>query len=383
MIDKFHPQIVFLDVNMPIMNGIEVLEFIKEKKYPCGVIVLSCHDEFAYVRDAMKLGAKDYILKQSMNSVDLVKTINNVMSSMDTVPMELWSEKQTDTIQYSYLRKDFLIKLIKGRIPESNSEIENLNFSKSNIFLVLFEIDDYTKIMLRYQNTGGEQLYNYLSELIANILLEYPNSDFFEYNDNQFVIVTSFDYMISEKNIEGAMNELLKTISGILENYLNIHVCFGVSHKTSSIKNLDKLFAEAYQSLSIKFYRPEKTIFYHSDIKQKDELSITKNINFEAMLKRYLLEKDYSELYSSYLMYIEFLYDYMIKPSSIKQFFADIVNQINDLNFGQSEKYVIQILQSTTLLEIQQIIEPIICTLIQARNTQTSDAEYTAKKIMK
>ena len=63
MIREKHPDIVLLDVCMPVMNGIEVLKSLQKLKIQCKVIILSCHDDFCFVKEAMKNGAFDYLRK--------------------------------------------------------------------------------------------------------------------------------------------------------------------------------------------------------------------------------------------------------------------------------------------------------------------------------
>ncbi len=55
--------IVVTDIKMPVMNGIELLQFIRENHIACKSVVLSSYDDFNLVRDAMRLGASDYLLK--------------------------------------------------------------------------------------------------------------------------------------------------------------------------------------------------------------------------------------------------------------------------------------------------------------------------------
>jgi two-component system response regulator YesN len=55
--------ILVTDIKMPIMNGVELLGFIKDNHISCKSIVLSSYDDFNLVRDAMRLGANDYLLK--------------------------------------------------------------------------------------------------------------------------------------------------------------------------------------------------------------------------------------------------------------------------------------------------------------------------------
>lgn len=64
-------ELVVTDIAMPLMDGIALIREIK-KRYPdIHVIVLSCHDEFEYVKKAMKEGADEYVLKNTLNEESL------------------------------------------------------------------------------------------------------------------------------------------------------------------------------------------------------------------------------------------------------------------------------------------------------------------------
>lgn len=59
------PDVLLLDVNMPKMNGIEVLEKIKEQKLNIKVLMLTIHNEVDYLLKAVDIGCDGYILKDS------------------------------------------------------------------------------------------------------------------------------------------------------------------------------------------------------------------------------------------------------------------------------------------------------------------------------
>ncbi|MEZ8826526.1 response regulator [Vibrio amylolyticus] len=71
------PDVLLLDINMPILNGIEVLEQLHSEDCPTSVIMLSMHDTKEYVVSAVKAGAKGYVLKD-VGSEELVLAINQV-----------------------------------------------------------------------------------------------------------------------------------------------------------------------------------------------------------------------------------------------------------------------------------------------------------------
>ncbi len=59
------PDVLLLDINMPVMNGLEVLERIKELHMKVKVLVLTVHNEVEYLLRAVDLGINGYLLKDS------------------------------------------------------------------------------------------------------------------------------------------------------------------------------------------------------------------------------------------------------------------------------------------------------------------------------
>ena len=78
-LEKIHPDILLLDINMPEMNGIEVLEELKRREDPLKVLILTVHSEVEYLVKAVDIGVNGYILKDSGSS-ELKQAINVIMS---------------------------------------------------------------------------------------------------------------------------------------------------------------------------------------------------------------------------------------------------------------------------------------------------------------
>lgn len=72
------PDILLLDINMPNMNGIDVLKELKEKNDPLKILILTVHSEVEYLVKAVDIGANGYILKDS-GSAELKQAINTVI----------------------------------------------------------------------------------------------------------------------------------------------------------------------------------------------------------------------------------------------------------------------------------------------------------------
>lgn len=82
------PDVLLLDINMPRMNGLEVLEKIKENKIKVKVLVLTVHNEVEYLLRAVDIGINGYLLKDSESS-ELKKAILAVVNGEDYIQPSL------------------------------------------------------------------------------------------------------------------------------------------------------------------------------------------------------------------------------------------------------------------------------------------------------
>lgn len=78
-IEKFAPQIVILDVDMPVMNGFEAARTIKAKKLATEIVFLTMHRDEDLFNEAIDLGAKGFVLKDSALA-DIVECLKAVAS---------------------------------------------------------------------------------------------------------------------------------------------------------------------------------------------------------------------------------------------------------------------------------------------------------------
>lgn len=113
-IEEKRPDIVFLDIKMPKMSGIQVLE--KRKKYKSNpkFVVLSCFNEYEYVREAMKLGACDYLFKPLMEGKDIEAVIREIQGEQ----MDIQDEENKSRQKVSEYLREIIEGDYKGGIEE-------------------------------------------------------------------------------------------------------------------------------------------------------------------------------------------------------------------------------------------------------------------------
>ncbi|MFY9075786.1 two-component system response regulator [Malaciobacter mytili] len=68
---------VITDINMPIMNGLEMIKILKEKYPSIAVVIMSAHTEIEYIDKAKEFGVENYLLKpfDFIKFIELITTM--------------------------------------------------------------------------------------------------------------------------------------------------------------------------------------------------------------------------------------------------------------------------------------------------------------------
>lgn len=74
---KYRPDIVLLDIQMPKMDGITIMQKLSKTNIHPLVVILSGYDEFSYAQNALRYGAKEYLLKP-VRASDILQCLNKL-----------------------------------------------------------------------------------------------------------------------------------------------------------------------------------------------------------------------------------------------------------------------------------------------------------------
>lgn len=104
LVDK--PDIIILDINMPGLNGLEVLEKIRTSGNLSKVIISTAFDEFDYAIKALRLGALDFLVKPVSKTV----LISTITKAIDRIELEMAKETKIESIDtmYKYIKENNL-----------------------------------------------------------------------------------------------------------------------------------------------------------------------------------------------------------------------------------------------------------------------------------
>ena len=85
IIDKLHPDIIFVDIRMPFMDGIEFSKIALKRYRQMKIIILTAFDEFEYAKQCIGLGITDYLLKPIVRT-DIREACQKAIRELDALP---------------------------------------------------------------------------------------------------------------------------------------------------------------------------------------------------------------------------------------------------------------------------------------------------------
>ena len=142
-IDALVPDIVIMDINIPIMNGLKVIELARMKHPDMAFVVVSGYDDFSYCREALRLKITDYILKP-VNYEEFGACIDNLkiarfQKTVTEAPTEQGERTITGLTRYlqAHLAEDISLGMLSDEFHLSAQYISQLFKSEIGVMFIL------------------------------------------------------------------------------------------------------------------------------------------------------------------------------------------------------------------------------------------------------
>ena len=287
MAQKQRLDLLLVDINMPIMNGLQFIEQLRKIHPDAAVIVVTGYDSFEYARQAMQLGVREYILKPIMeDAFDAVMT--KVLKDLDKLHHEqkyLQWAKSTLAGNRTMLINDFLGKWLAGRLSkeEIRDKMGFLSIHISEPFcMTLVSIED-CQMLDRKEHWDEELLFLAVENIVNEIYSSTGEIVSCRHYQNRLVVIAD---VLSEE----AMAERNEKCAAAVARYLpaKITLLTGTGHAQNEI-------AEMYSSMSKKLNGLKGSTNAIRDVKMyieqnfyKEELSLLSAAEYSCLSPQHL-----------------------------------------------------------------------------------------------
>lgn len=179
--ESFRPDIAFMDVQMPGINGIEAMREIRNANLNTVIIVLSAYDTFDYAKEALNLGCLDYINKPIDKDV-IISLLNKAMAKVDAERQkrsnDLLIREKLETV-VPIIENGFIYSvLFQENFKEDTENFKKLlSIEADSGYMMVLECGDAQE-GVHLTNTIGASVraYSYYTELREIVKEYFPNA---------------------------------------------------------------------------------------------------------------------------------------------------------------------------------------------------------------
>lgn len=245
-LDNLSPDVVLLDIVLNDMDGLEILQIIRNKYSRAHVIMISGYDEFEYARRAMELNAHSYLLKP-LDTNQLDEKLVEIKEAIDERRQILKKNEEINrrlVESFPIIKDNLFYQLIKGRNLNLKTILDKgkflgIEFNKSHLAVIVLEL---------YNN---DHLNEYDRNLIRYAVIDICENSFpHDMNPYVFNLDDKIGIMICGNDLK--QKELLKISNNIIKNIidrLNISLTMGIGGIFDDLLMTHNSYQEAINAL--------------------------------------------------------------------------------------------------------------------------------------
>jgi two-component system response regulator YesN len=353
------PDILITDIGMPHMNGLELIEKAKELHPQIKVAILSCHNEFAFAQQAVKLHVDDYILKETMQPQSIIQMLRKLAVQLDESRSENLKVERLQQItkeSQSALMDKFLRTLLYYPLlfPEQLMEQAKdygIVLSSFAYLPVICFIDRYEVTRKRFYSE--DNLMFAVQNVIEELTRESEKTVIFRLSRKQLLLLFPIQPMNLSCNGIGEAEAMLKEIQRSLRQYIRVGVTFLMGKHGQDLKSLRERILELIQSSEeARFYSVSGVIARYQPAKYSEEDFFTHYSTAFDQLKQVVMEQASDQVDRVSKQWIEHIAREQYHPRIAKEWFLklmlDLQFKFKSLQNFQSD-YSLEVLHQTIL----------------------------------
>lgn len=369
LIPQLQPHVVFTDVVMPVMDGVEFAK-VMQKQYPhIKVIVLSSYSEFEYVRETFKYGVTDYLLKPKVSAPELVNLIHTLCADIPSQsPAGLNQKEESDN-------GILITRLLSNFGDEQNDLMSKLSTQLPLSHYRMLKCS--ATLQLSKTELTQAEIERLLISIAENHLSSFTYACFFQKEECSLLINYDQD---DEEQVFPAIDQLARDVKTTLSD-----LTFVLSNSFSSLSDLQATNDRMIQALGKmiyfhhKYWIPETEIQWDPVKVSLDSgaftAAITNNDYSQAcsLLKAFFCQVKQHQAYD----------DYSLKRLSQNLIYT-IINTIEQLQFNSTQLNLskIRLFKSIDLAPDLDELEHILIELLQEIESKMSEQGERRNKVV-
>lgn len=265
-IDELCPDIIITDIKMPAMNGIELMRACRERGLDIAIILLTNLEEFHLVKEAVSLGAIDYLIKTELTEENLLTSLNKAKKYYERLHrtedyiqsrqvVEMGTEELTKRYLYKVLLQQEDMEVAKPAHIEEQFKspvLSMINFNyKTDDGAIDFTHKEQKKMIAYASNVVGEMVKCFFSDYCL-----------IEWDSESLILLVATDQEVDYKE---KLSTISRKISSVLKDYFEVDVIITISQQGEGIDALNYLLYQVINAMNYYYYDSSSNIVFYSE----------------------------------------------------------------------------------------------------------------------
>lgn len=196
------PDLIFMDIKMPVMDGLTLSELILQEHPQCRIIILTAYADFEYAQKAIRLGISQFLLKHELNQQSIEQTL------VDTIALI-----KKDAISHAHVINQGLYQaFVCGEHPE---HVTHIFRPKKQYWLLMLKLPELRLWGLETAQPFEQQMYREVQRIATT--QEYV-CGFCRLPANNYLLLCQFDKTNSQHTFSQQQHALIAQLGGALQS---------------------------------------------------------------------------------------------------------------------------------------------------------------------
>lgn len=382
------PDIVITDIRMPVMNGLELIEACQKRDCEFAFIFLTNLEDFQLAKQAVHLGAIDYLVKLDLQPKALIQALERAKEYCSRMEShhnrELYTLLLKDTQKQQ--EQNYFSRLLLSSPDKELPPDAEISARYPGAYLILLQMKPEQILFGQTMDYDFQFISSQLLDIVSGIGARYFSSHniLTPHKDTLLLVVCPKP----ESDNEKSLSDFCAKVNTAIGTYFALTALFGVSRKKNRLSMLPDAFAEAQSALDHCYYDSAlRVAFYKNhDSRLRPPAQREFNINFlKKSMSAAVLENESQDLREIFRELSELFTQYKPDKTQAVSACINIYSYLHDLLQSESFEdnafpYSIDIAGQLSglgslddiLLWLESFCEK-ICTLLTERKEKRSD----------
>lgn len=294
MMKEQKPDIIITDIKMPAMDGISFMKFAKEIGADAVFVFLTNLEEFSLVKEAIRLGAVDYLVKLELDEKKMEQTLKRALEQCDLIRVSKGQGNSAPVYSEAEQIKMYFERIIRDEPEESMEDAFTAMLERHFRLMVLVLVNlnfGYDGFTPAFTHRDQMKVMGVAEDIISEMVkYDFDESCVIRRGDSSFLIILSADGQGDYKN---QIKNMERKFISVLKDYFEVSISVAASMAEKSTE-FSALLYQVTTAMNYAYTQtPGCVVFYSRECEESDRHNCNFDITFlKKDLEQVIVQND-------------------------------------------------------------------------------------------